>query len=265
MTFTNSKAEVVTKRYRPGTLDAELAKAQLLHDISKEAAFLAPAVVGVDPVASTVDYERLDCSRNLLAAVAEPDRRRHTLRSLLRRAGRALALIHGSDAPPGSMTGLRAPLFEVALGRRSPAGSTSPTPENRPVLQHGDFGFTNLFVTDDDRLIVIDPSPNGYTSLHPLNLDVAELDLAVLLSHLIGRSARPRALVRSARYGGELVDAVLDGYRDVAGPNSLDPDLVTLYTLAGIDAVRAHRSPGSRRHRRALVGALAPALRRNLP
>jgi hypothetical protein len=251
--------EMVVKRYAPGDFAAELLKAQLLHDTSIDAEFIAPAVLDVDESQHTIGYQRLDCSHSLLDLLADGRRSLASIRSVFARVGASLAAIHAIEAP-GDRTVIeeRSDLFVAALARR-----TTPVDSSEwLVLQHGDFGFTNVFVDPDDRITVIDPSPNGYTSIHPLNLDAPELDIAVLCSHLVGRVASVRALARASRYGRDLVDEVLDGYQPAGA--TIDRARLRLFTLASVDAVVAHRSPGSRTHRRAVLRPLAALLARNV-
>ena len=249
----------VVKRYEPADFDAELVKAGLLHEASLTADFVAPAVLAADETQRTIRYQRLDCRYDLLDVVADPGRSPAAIVSTLRRVGACLAAIHELRPPTDrTCTGQRSPLFTAALDRRSEASE----PGDRLVLQHGDFGFTNVFVGPDDEITIIDPSPNGYTSIHPLNVDCAELDLAILCSHLVGRVADRRALARIARSGRSMVDAVVGGYGSLGG--TIDRPRLRTYTLASIDAVAAHRSPGSRWHRRAALRPLSTLLARNL-
>lgn len=259
--------DVVAKGYTPEGFAVELTKARLFHQASIGSSFSAPAVIDADQKAHKIIYERVDCTHDLLATVADANRSPTSLLDLLRRVGACLAAIH-AITPPAEQTvvGLRSELFNRAVGRRLDAGERDrcdSTTRPASVLQHGDYGFTNLFIDSDDRITIIDPSPNGYTSVHPLNLDAPELDLAVLCAHAVGRVASLRALSRIGRHGSAMIEAVLDGYESIGSP--IDRHRLRLFTLAGVDAVVAHRSPGSKAHRRVLLGPLSSLLARNLP
>jgi hypothetical protein len=261
-------AELVTKQYPPDGFRAELAKARLLAAASSPASglargvFSAPAVLDVDEVRHTITYQRLDCSHDLLDVVADPGRSQDAILHILSRVGGCLAAIHEIAAPAEpTVVQRRSDLFTAALARQPGCPEPGDTTDSQ-VLQHGDFGFTNVFVGPDGEITIIDPSPNGYTSVHPLNVDVPELDLAVLCSHTVGRVASPRALARTYRYGGHMVDAIVDGYESAGA--RLDRERLRRFTLASIHAVIAYRSPGSRAHRRAALRPLSSLLARNL-
>ncbi len=254
----STNSECFAKSYHSDAFLAELVKARLLYEKSLESGFTAPAVLDFDEATATIRYERLQWSGCLMDVLADRNRSHDSLLGLLNEVGACLAAIHAIGLPEGAVYSTRSPLFSDALLTRS----TSSQGGGAGVLQHGDFGFTNIFITDDDQIVVIDPSPNQYISVHPLNVDVPELDLAVLMSHLIGRSVRPRALGRSIIFGRQMVDAVLAGYESGAGV--IDRDRLRSFTLAGVDAVRAYKSTGSRAHRRAILKPLAAVLARNI-
>lgn len=256
---TPPRPDSFTKRYRADDHRAELVKARLLVDAAERSSFTVPQVLDHDPAEGTITYSAVDCSRNLLDVLGDRRRSRRSVLMVLEQAGAALATIHGIEPPTdGTVVAERSELFTAALRARV----VDDRPGPGPVLQHGDYGFTNIFVDRTDRPIVIDPSPNGYTSVHPLNLDAPELDLAILCSHLTGRVAGVRALGRTGLYGRSMVDAVLDGYRSAGA--EIDRTCLRHFTLAGIDAVIAHRSPGSRAHRRAALRPISTLLARNL-
>ncbi|MGI9612069.1 MAG: phosphotransferase [Acidimicrobiales bacterium] len=259
--------DVIVKGYAPEGFATELTKATLLHQASIGSSFRAPAVIDADENAHTITYERVDCATDLLATVADANRSPTCLLDLLQQVGVCLGTVH-AIAPPveQAVFGLRSELFNGALARRLEADDgdwRDPAPQLPQVLQHGDYGFTNIFIDSDDRITIIDPSPNAYTSVHPLNVDAPELDLAVLCAHAVGRVASLRALWRVGRHGSAMIDAVLAGYESIGAP--VDRQRLRLFTLAGVDAVIAHRSPGSKAHRRLLLGPLSSLLARNLP
>ncbi len=261
---TTIREHLVSKRYSDRDFAAELIKARLLFATSETADFVAPEVVAVDHDRCEITYRRVDCRQTLLDVVAGGDYSKDVLLGLLWRVGACLARIHQTTPPPERVLGRRPESFTDALLKRTMLVG----PGDRPVLQHGDFGFTNIFVSasDDGELrpiTIIDPSPNGYTSVEALNVDAPELDLAILCSHFLGRSARLVALGRSLVYGHDMIAAVIDGYE--AGGRAVDRDRLRPYTLASIDAAARYRSSGSRTHRRAALRPLSSLLARNLP
>lgn len=235
--------------------DAELLKARWFHDVARAGGFRAPRVLDADPDRRTITYEWLPCSYSLQDLMDDPSVEDGHLRQAFRHLGRVLAAIH--HGPPfDQVQGRRADGYQRTLLRLR-AGQR---PTNGPLVpQHGDFGYSNIYFGADRRPIVIDPSPNGYTSVHPLNEDHPEVDLALLMSHLVGRTRRPRVMARTARLGGVLARDVLDGYRAEGG--AIDRDELRLHTRATVDSFRRSRD----RSRRLLLPLVAGALERNLP
>lgn len=261
---TTIREHLVSKRYSERDFPAELIKARLLFAASETADFVAPEVVAVDHEQREISYQRVDCGRTLLDVVGSGEHSKDAILGLLWRVGQCLAKIHQTIPPPENVLGHRSELFTKALIARTAFVG----PGHDPVLQHGDFGFTNLFVSDAaDRglgpITVIDPSPNGYTSVHALNVDAPELDLAILCSHFLGRSASPLALGRSVAYGQDMITAVMDGYEAVG--RAVDRHRLRPFTLASIEAAVGFQSVGSRSHRRAALRPLSSLLARNLP
>lgn len=251
------------KRYELHELEDELTKARLLYECSVDGSFSAPAVVSSSAESGVVDYETVDCSRSLMDALGDKDRSRESIMSLLSAVGKCLAEIHQMERPVRSVEFQRSQLFADSLAVRVGTDRGSGDLQSgQTVLQHCDFGFTNIFVGDSDELIVIDPSPNHYISVHALNLDYPELDLSILVSHLVGRASNPVALGRSALFGRAMVDAVVEGYE--AAGSHIDRDRLRLYTQAGIDAVRQFASAGSQAHRRAILKPISAVLARNI-
>ncbi len=254
-----STQQCFTKQYIADEFGNELIKARLLHERSQGSLFTAPAVIANSSNEASIQYELVDCSQSLMDVLGAADRSRESILSLLSTVGRCLGQIHQIPVPPESVEFQRSDLFANALAARTSADHLD---SEHCVLQHGDFGFTNIFVTNGQDLVVIDPSPNQYTSVHVLNIDYPELDLAILVAHLVGRAANPVALGRSAVFGRAMIDAVIAGY-ELAG-TAIDRDRLRLYTRAGIDAVRNFASDGSQAHRRAILKPLSAVLARNI-
>lgn len=257
--------EIFKKVYESHAFEAELTKAQLLRQCSVNSNFNAPTVIAADEVTGVIEYELVDCSQSIMDALADSGRSRESILSLLATVGSCLGLIHAIEPPTNAVHFERSTLFDEALASRQTQGSIDVT-SGAGVLQHGDFGFTNIYVSadesGDDQLTIIDPSPNSYLSVHPLNVDYPELDLAVLVSHLIGRASSPVALGRSAIFGRAMVDSVVIGY-ELTG-SAINRDRLRAYTRAGIDAVRTYASDGSQAHRRAILKPLSAVLARNI-
>lgn len=129
------------------------------------------------------------------------------------------------------------------------------------MLQHGDFGYSNVRFGPTGELVVIDPSPNSYVTVDPLSVDHPELDLALIGSNFVGRTVRPVAMGRTIRLGPDLFAALLQGYEGAAGGPLVDRVRLRAYTQATVRAF-AH---WCQRGRPQVLVPLARLLERNMP
>jgi hypothetical protein len=212
-----------------------------------------PRVLGTDGDTGAVHYEHVECPVSLLDLMSSREVGVVEILNRVAAAGEALAGLHRALPVEGLPRRRRSHWFRRALGQDEPGA------DGRLVLQHGDFGYSNIRYSLAGELVVIDPSPNRYVTVDPLNVDHPELDLALVGSNFLGRTVRPRALARTVCHGPELFAALVEGYERV-GPR-VDRVRLRAYTMATIGAYARWCGRG----RPELLVPLARLLDRNLP
>jgi hypothetical protein len=238
------------KRY-DGLLGSELAKAERLHALARRNGFGAPEVLAVDPDGQVITYEFIPGLQPVRTAylaymTAEPIPR---IGALFGRVGRALAHIHDELLLPERVDWDPPEEFRSLLVRRLGAGALERLADTPQAFFHGDFGFGNVqFDETADRLVVLDPSPNGYLTTHPSTWGSIYADIGFFVSCLRGLVGPARLLKLRRERIEELEAAFLDGYAAVSG-RSLDHPLV--------DAV-AYASAGTYLRSRYTLPLLAP-------
>jgi len=133
--------EIIRKTGEPATLAIEAAKASKAFDIGKDCGlFYVPKVVNFDAKTGVLEFERLNGLVTLLDMAARKDER---LFELLKKAGRALAVVHEKLVLPEEMK------HELSAEWMASPG------EN--VFIHGDFaGFNLCFDESAGRLVILD-------------------------------------------------------------------------------------------------------------
>jgi hypothetical protein len=241
------------KHYANDQFASELAKARLLAEAGSATGVRVPGVLDADEVAGLIRYEHVECPVSLLDLMSS---RTATMEEILCRvvaAGAALGALHQLLPVEGFPHHRRALAFDRELGPEPTAGG------GRLVLQHGDFGYSNVRFGPTGELVVIDPSPNHYVSVDALNVDHPELDLALIGSNFLGRTVRPLAMARTVGRGPDLFAALLEGYEGAG--ERIDRGRLRVYSVA---TVRAFARWCGRGRPQVLV-PLARLLERNLP
>jgi hypothetical protein len=241
------------KHYEPGDLTAELVKARLMVEAAEATGVRVPGVLEADTGSGTIRYEHIDCPTSLLDLMSS---RRVTMADVLARveqAGAVLAALHRVLPVDGFPRHRRSGRFDRELGPEREPG------DSRLVLQHGDYGYSNVRFTPTGELVVIDPSPNRYVSVDPLNVDHPELDLALIASNFLGRTVRPVAMGRTVGHGPELFAALITGYESQGPP--IDRKRLRAYTAATVISFAAWCQRG----RPQVLVPLARLLERNMP
>jgi len=192
---------------------AEASKLRSLHRLGREHGFRAPAVLDVDTTRGVLTLERVRIDTPLVQLLHDPAHRdAPATAAAFREAGRILGVLHqhldpqvaadddpvaqaaaGTDAVPEAIAAL---LEDHEVDRLRAEAAPA------PVVSHGDYGTSNLFVDHDGIFTVLDPLPNGYSSFRSIERGSRYLDLALFDSCLLGRgpvrtfiSARPRPMV----------------------------------------------------------------------
>lgn len=247
------------KHYEPGDVTAEVVKAHLMVEAGAAAGVRVPGVLGADTGSGTIRYEHVDCPTSLLDLMSS---RRVTMADILARVeevGAALAALHRVLPVDGFPRLRRSERFDRELDRERALDLAREPDDCRLVLQHGDYGYSNVRFTPTGELVVIDPSPNRYVTVDPLNVDHPELDLALIASNFLGRTVRPLAMGRTVGHGPELFAALLAGYESHGPP--IDRQRLRAYTAATVRSFAAWCQRG----RPQVLVPLARLLERNMP
>lgn len=138
-----------------------------LHDASvRTVAFDSPRPLHCDPLQGTISYEQLPLGRPLAELLgASLGSRAYVgdkLEGLLGRVGEALAAYQSSAGMPEVID---LDLDGTSLARRGKSGEVEEGDlvSRLPVVpMHGDFGATNVWITDDERIYFIDPIPSRF-------------------------------------------------------------------------------------------------------
>ena len=182
-------------------LDDEFVKQTWLHRSLGDAA-LSPEPLHVDAVRSSITFRRLPAFRTFSTLPSE----RLGARALLRSVGAALRRLHDAPSP--------FPADQPAAQRSHGAPPARPVPASllaRTVLLHGDFGMTNIGVTDDGRVVILDASPSGFPTTHPNAPGRALVDLAQSAAGVSGLlPLRPSLLPAALRNVRHLAEGYLD-------------------------------------------------------
>lgn len=132
---------IARKTGDPQLLAVEAAKSRLAREIGQETGlFYVPEVMGFDPKAGVLDFERLEGLVTLLQLVVRRDER---VVELVRRAGQALAVVHEKLVLPEEMK------HELPEEWMDHSGQN--------VFIHGDFAMCNLsFHETSGQLVIVD-------------------------------------------------------------------------------------------------------------
>jgi hypothetical protein len=220
-----------------GLVEVEVVKAERLARVARRNGFTAPAVLNVDVDRQVITYEWFDGLTPLRTAYLE-----HTIREpdaeapeLFERVGRVLAHIH-RDLTLDERVPWEAPAtFREDLERRLGPNAIELLARTPQAFLHGDFGFGNVHLEErTGRIVVLDPSPNGYLTTHPSTFASIYLDVGVLSACLRGLVGPARFLQLRRDRIGALENAFLEGYERTSGAR-LDRRLVDGmgYAIAG--------------------------------
>ncbi|MDH4076069.1 MAG: hypothetical protein OEW29_09045 [Acidimicrobiia bacterium] len=243
------------KHYPAAEFAAEATKARLMAEAGAAVRVRVPAVIDVDEAAGAIRYEHVPCPTSLLDLMSDRAVTPALILAQVEQAGAALGALHRVLPTAGFPRGHRSERFTMALGPEQ-----QPDAEPVLVLQHGDFGYSNVRFSPIGELVVIDPSPNRYVTVDALNVDHPELDLALIASNFVGRTVRPVAMGRTIRLGPDLFAALLQGYEDAAA-RPADRARLRAYTQATVQAFAGWCGKG----RPQVLVPLARLLERNMP
>ena len=199
----------------------ELEKAEALRRLAERQSFVVPRVIDASLEHGVIRFEYLPglqsirelylaaCRSRLRAAVAE---------EAFREAGRALACIHAELKLDGTATWQAPAALIEALRREGESTQLLSACGTEPVTLHGDYGFANVFVTGDDsrRIVVLDPSANGFTTFASNERGPRFVDLGNMVSCLQGLVPVRHYPSMDWSRAASLVESFLTGYESGA-------------------------------------------------
>ena len=176
-------------------LAVEAAKASRAFDIGRESGlFYVPKVVNLDEEAGLLEFERLSDLVTLLDLAIRKDKR---LPDLLRKAGKALAVIHRDLVLPEEMKHKLPPEW---------MGS-----EDDNVFIHGDFASINIcFREPSNELVIVDFSAAPMVERTP-TLGSRYFDVLLFISSIFHGAPLRRAFNWNAK---TMAEAFLSGYAE---------------------------------------------------
>lgn len=202
----------VIKRYAPGEMEALRDKYSLLFQAQK-----SPEIFLVTPVGEAEEDGAL--------AFPEVTGLKPIDRALFGAGARgAGAATHVIDLCAKALALIHSVCLKAYAGRSLTTWShpdmDSRDEDGNPVLLHGDFGFSNLFLvpaSDAGRLVVIDAEANGYFSAHHLEAGSRYVDLALMTSCLLGRLGACRSLLVASNTCQRYIHTLAASYEHYSG------------------------------------------------
>ncbi|MHC4116774.1 MAG: BUD32 family EKC/KEOPS complex subunit [Planctomycetota bacterium] len=190
-------ADIARKSGESNLLAVEAAKASRAREIGRDSGlFSVPKVVNFDPEIGVLEFERLNGLATLLDLAVREDGR---LSELLKKAGRALAVIHEELTLPEEMK------HELPPEWMDPA--------DRNVFIHGDFACINVcFHEPSGELVILDWSGAPMVGRTP-TFGSRYFDILLFASSVFHGAPFRRALRWHAK---AMTDAFLDGYAKAA-------------------------------------------------
>ncbi len=153
-------------------LELEARKHQQLAQLARLHGFCVPELLAQDDPIGTLAYEYIaqlnSCREQYLDyATRGPDSRRDAWQeALFAKIGRVLAIIHRELNLEPQASWQAPPTFDRVVRELAGTDSRELLAQSPQATLHGDFGFSNVCTTQQEpqRLVVIDPSPNFYSS-----------------------------------------------------------------------------------------------------
>lgn len=201
-------------------LDAEAEKARALYEISLQSSFIAPRVLGVSSADATISFEFLPglvSIREMYLATCRGDMATEAVTESFTAAGEVLARIHAGLQLSHTVEWRPSIDFEADLRRESCLDALQVSEIAMPVILHGDYGFANTFASGNDpsKLVILDSSPNGFTTFSPIERGPRGIDVANMIACIQGLvPVRSYPFLDWSR-ARNLAEAFLGGYESV--------------------------------------------------
>lgn len=204
-------------------LPCEVEKAQRIFDIASEYGFVAPRVVGSSLATSTIHLERihgLRSYRDLYLAYMSKSQSSTQALEITEKVGIALAQIH-RDLVLSNFSEWEPPERFLSLATHRWGHELIDALRVAPqAYLHGDFGFSNVCLVgeaSETRIVVIDPSANGFMTTRSDISGPVYIDLANFLSCLEGLVPLRCQLRLRWRRLNDLKRAFIESYKSESG------------------------------------------------
>jgi len=194
--------------------DLEVEKSINLHKVSVNNNFISPKVLSYDKQQKTIRFERLNnfipVKTLYINSLLQND---NSNLSIFFEAGKALASIHSE-----LMLSSR---FDWFARKKMNKKSINKFGVNIKTLldgtplafHHCDFGFSNIhFSTDINKIVIIDPSPNLYSSISVNDYGSIYVDIGVFISNLSGRISPKYYIKANWKISKKTKDCFYEGY-----------------------------------------------------
>jgi hypothetical protein len=231
----------VHKRYVSDVV-GEFAKARALWEISEHFGFVCPEPIELREAESVIVYRNLgvygswEPIKSVYLEYMTGSAPSEVAAGPFAEAGRVLGAIHANLELECSVPWTPDDEFCKSLERVDAGGSTPNLELDPQVYLHGDYGFSNVWWSEDTLTIAtFDPSPDGYSTFAARIHGPAYVDLGQFSSCLEGRvplSWHPR--LKWGRLDG-LRRTFLDAYEAEAAV-AIDIDVVRRFGFAIVEA-----------------------------
>ena len=237
-----------------GSLLATAAKYRAVHMVARRFCFVAPAVLGTDG-----DRMIMECLDGLVSLRRAYLERQHGggWSATFRKAGAVLAYLH-TNMPESRTDWTPSTAFLKALRDYGWEGDWKALPM---ATLHGDYSFSNVHLTPEQEVAIIDPCPNKSSSYLPWERGPIYVDLGKFLACLEGQ-VPPRELpFLSYQASIDMQEEFLRSYEGITG-QKIDRAAAHAFAYAAVTTQFTRRRPLTGWLKR---GALYNRLRRNFP
>lgn len=197
-----------------GSFNDLISKSIAFHDL-KQSTFIFPRVKGSNPEERYIEYETLTNIvniREVYIRFMKGDLSEYEAKKIFSDVGKALADIHKLLKLKNKDLILKNEKFRSLLKRKEINFG-----KNCAFL-HTDYGFSNIFINLDQKICIIDPYANNYTSSNIVNAwGPVEIDIATFLMCLEGLIPFKYLLYLSDKKIDILKKAFLAGYYSIVG------------------------------------------------
>ena len=199
----------------------ELEKAQALQRLSRDQSFVVPRVLEASQADSSISFEYLPGLvpiRNKYLEACRGAIPLEPVEKLFAATGDALSRIHIGLRLAKEVDWRPSQAFEFELRAERCLNDLHIPEIAMPVVLHGDYGFANVFLMneDDPRLVILDPSPNGFTTFAANERGPRGIDLANMVACIQGLVPLRYYPFLNWASAARLLDAFLSGYERAA-------------------------------------------------